>query len=119
MRQVQVINFSCAHFYHQPLWTEQKNKTVFGKCFSKYGHGHDYKLEVYFTGESAPVKKSLQQLHDKLDHQHLNFMIPEFKTQVPTTENLAIYCLNQLHSSDIQDLRLYETPDLWVELSNL
>ncbi|MDX9731554.1 MAG: hypothetical protein RBT63_07270 [Bdellovibrionales bacterium] len=39
--------FSTAHLYHQPSWSEEKNRAEFGACFSQYGHGHNYRLEVF------------------------------------------------------------------------
>jgi 6-pyruvoyltetrahydropterin/6-carboxytetrahydropterin synthase len=141
-------SFSCAHFYHQPLWSEEKNRETFGKCFTEYGHGHDYRLEVTFSTshfhlDDSSIKsfeqvltKILNPVIEKLDHQHLNFVIPEFMTpkdsttasQIPTTENLALYVRAQIseqlqiHTKNTKgeitllQLRLFERPDLWVEL---
>lgn len=141
-------NFSCAHFYHQPQWSEEKNRETFGKCFTEYGHGHDYQLEVTFNSslfhlDEASIKsfeqkltKILNPVIEKLDHQHLNFTIPEFMTptdpatasKIPTTENLALYVRDQISEQlqsqpknkkgeiTLQQLRLFERPDLWVEL---
>lgn len=113
-----VTQFSCAHFYFQPLWSPEKNRQIFGKCFSEHGHGHDYKLEVSFSGSSSTFSKNISDLTELLDHQHLNFKIPEFKNQVPTTENLALFCYKRLDSKSIHRLRLYERPDLWVEINS-
>jgi len=124
--------WSSAHLYSQPLWSHDQNQAVFGKCFSDHGHGHDYRLEIGFEIEKPSdieiqeplLKAALQRLHEKLDHHHLNFTIAEFKTQVPTTENLAVYCWKEIQglSRDLQlphpkSLRLYEKPDLWVEIT--
>lgn len=149
-------NFSCAHFYRQPEWSEEKNRETFGKCFTEYGHGHDYKLEVTFSAplfhlDESSIKsleqilsKILNPVIEKLDHQHLNFVIPEFMTpadtaiatkansdipyRIPTTENLALYLRDQIsqqlisHSKNtkgeltLRQLRLFERPDLWVDL---
>jgi len=141
-------HFSCAHFYHQPLWDEKKNRETFGKCFTEYGHGHDYQLEVTFSSSAFHLDESslssfkqtlariLDPLIEKIDHQHLNFMIPEFMTpknstaasKIPTTENLALCLREQILAAltnnsqstkaeiTLQQLRLFERPDLWVEL---
>lgn len=112
-------SFSCAHFYRQDQWSNEKNRTVFGKCFTDYGHGHDYLLEVTFaSGDEKSLSKILDPIVEGLDHRHLNFVIPEFKTKVPTTENLALYIQDQINrSAKIESLKLFERPDLWVELS--
>ncbi|WP_374028675.1 6-carboxytetrahydropterin synthase [Bdellovibrio bacteriovorus] len=122
-----VSSFSSAHFYSQPQWDEKKNLATFGRCYTRYGHGHNYKLEVGFrvaAAELSDKKESYQELLYRLtsilDHEHLNFVIPEFKEQIPTTENIALYFLNKLklHVSekDLSYLRLYEMDNLWTEI---
>ena len=111
--------FSCAHFYKVDSWSDQQNRQIFGRCFSEHGHGHDYVLETRWDQSLDPRTESfLKELVELLDHQHLNFKIPEFQNQVPTTENLAQYCLIFLKKkgSNPVSLRLFERPDLWVEV---
>ncbi|KHD88757.1 MAG: 6-pyruvoyl tetrahydropterin synthase [Bdellovibrio sp. ArHS] len=119
--------FSSAHLYQQPLWSPEENTKTFGRCYTEHGHGHNYKLEVAFQirdSEITEQKKELQKLLDSLtralDHEHLNFVIPEFKTQIPTTENIALYFLNKLkergRDKDVAYLRLYEMDNLWTEI---
>lgn len=116
-------SFSAAHLYNQPRWSEEKNRAEFGLCYSEYGHGHDYVLEVTFDGKPEdllPYSTALQQkidgLTSKLDHQHLNFMISDFKETIPTAENIALYFWNKLKSPEVLSLKLYEASDLWVEV---
>lgn len=116
-------HFSCAHFYHQPQWDEKKNREEFGLCFTKYGHGHDYALEIAIeSSKLEKAKADFDGLVRKLDHQHLNFVIPEFQSKIPTTENLALYCkqnletLFQPHQTKLLQVVLYETPEIWVEI---
>lgn len=129
---------SCAHFYHQEKWDQQKNQETFGKCFTEYGHGHDYKVEVIFespkkiealfpsmnsaSGLIQNLKDKIAVIRDRLDHQHLNFVIPDFKKTIPTTENLAVYFLKELSATNpelkIKKLRVFETPELFVEINN-
>ncbi|MGZ3746798.1 MAG: 6-carboxytetrahydropterin synthase [Pseudobdellovibrionaceae bacterium] len=115
--------FSAAHLYHQKKWSPQENQAHFGKCFTAYGHGHNYRLEVGFQApQSSPEKlrELVKAVTDRLDHQHLNFMIPEFKDLVPTTENIAKYLLKKLHEGcpkeRISYIKLFEMDDLWVEI---
>lgn len=115
--------FSAAHLYHQPQWSEAQNQACFGKCFSDHGHGHNYRLEVAFQSPQASVeelKKTVKSVSDLLDHHHLNFVIPEFKHQIPTTENIAQYLLKKLQERSpkefISYIKLFEMNDLWVEI---
>lgn len=115
--------FSSAHFYHQPLWNEAQNKQTFGLCFDPYGHGHDYRLQIFFKeGIEAGVDQWAQKLVKKMDHRHLNHEIPFFKTNVPTTENIVLYFVQQFRDQNlfqkIKKIRLYERDDLWVEKEN-
>lgn len=119
--------FCSAHFYYQPQWSFERNQQEFGRCFSPYGHGHNYVLEVSFEisaddgEECVPrLQKTLDTLTARLDHEHLNFMITEFKKNIPTTENIALYFLNKLQTdfpeAKVAGLRLYETDSIWTEI---
>lgn len=123
-------DFSSAHFYYNPVWSEEENERVFGKCANRQGHGHNYTLEVTVAGEPDPVSGfvvDLKQLKDILekevvsvyDHRHLNFEVPEFKTAVPTTENIAIAIWRRLDgkipNAKLHRVRVYEMPDLFVD----
>jgi 6-pyruvoyltetrahydropterin/6-carboxytetrahydropterin synthase len=123
-------SWSSAHFYKNPKWNDEQNLAQFGRCFNEFGHGHDYKLEVSFSGSNLEsLREKLSQvifeLREKLDHQHLNFAIPEFKSQIPTTENLAKFCQNEIEralaekniAAHITQLKLFERPDLWTEIA--
>jgi len=120
-------HFSCAHFYAQDQWTEAENRQVFGKCFSTYGHGHDYQLKVTIITTPDDLKNNenrlaaaLRKIHNHFDHRHLNFDFEEFKILVPTTENFSKVILSEISHLDpelkIHQLSLFETPDLFVEI---
>jgi 6-pyruvoyltetrahydropterin/6-carboxytetrahydropterin synthase len=114
-------NFSAAHFYSNSQWSDQKNREIFGKCFTQFGHGHDYRIEVEVpVDQGQKLSEELIVLVDRLDHQHLNFEIEEFKTKIPTTENIALFCKENLSKAGLKvlSLKLFETPYLWVELKN-
>lgn len=124
MSQALETTFSCAHFYNQPLWTPEKNKQVFGKCYSQYGHGHDYRLQVYFENfekNASEMKKILNLIQEELDHKHLNHEISHFQKTIPTTENITLYCRKRIQylapQIELKLVRLFERPDLWVEIS--
>lgn len=122
--------FSAAHFYWNDALSPEENERVFGKCANRNGHGHNYTLEVTVTGEIDPVSgfvMDLKQLKDIMehevvgvyDHRHLNHEIPEFKTTIPTTENIAIAAWNRLEGkipgARLHKIRVYETPDLYAD----
>ena len=56
---------------------------------------------------------------DVMDHRMLNKEVPEFATQIPTTENLAIAIWRRLEDklkvARLHRVRVYETPDLFVD----
>jgi len=122
--------FSAAHYYYNEVWTQQENEKVFGKCASRNGHGHNYTLEVTVAGEVDPVSgfvvdlKALKDVIEReviqvYDHRHLNLEVPEFRTTVPTTENIAIAVWKRLESkiegARLQRVRVYEMPDLFAD----
>lgn len=128
------IHFSCGHRYYQPQFTEEENKQHFGSCYSEHGHGHNYILEAYYKGEIDAktgmvinlftVDDMLKKVTDVLDHQHLNFDVPYFKDVVPTTENIAKYCYEELakltpQNIQLQKVRLFENSDLWADYGYL
>ncbi len=130
-------HFSCGHRYYSPQMSEEENRKTFGLCYSEHGHGHNYVLEAYLLGPIDPVTgmvinlmqvdEILKKVTSELDHRHLNFDVPAFAEQVPTTENIARYCygrvleeLNQLQSPvQLSSVRLYENEDLWVDYGQL
>ena len=122
--------FSAAHYYHNPQWSAEENQRVFAKCANLNGHGHNYTLEVTVKGE--PDAKSgfvidlkdlkaimNREVLDVMDHRMLNKEVPEFATQIPTTENLAISIWKRLEGklkiARLHRVRVYETPDLFVD----
>jgi 6-pyruvoyltetrahydropterin/6-carboxytetrahydropterin synthase len=122
--------FSAAHFYFNPAWSEEENARVFGLCANRQGHGHNYSLEVTVAGEPDPVSGfvvDLKQLKDILesevisvyDHRHLNFEVPEFASTVPTTENIAVAIWRRLDgkipNAKLHRVRVYEMADLFAD----
>jgi 6-pyruvoyltetrahydropterin/6-carboxytetrahydropterin synthase len=123
-------HFNAAHRLHNPVWTEEENARVFGKCNNSNYHGHNYDLIVQLTGEVNPetgyvfdlkilsdlVKENVL---DKFDHKNLNLDTEEFKTLNPSAENIAIviYDILKTKISNAYDLkiRLYETERNYVE----
>src|SRR5580692_589339 len=95
IRITRKVEFSAAHFYHNPNFSPEENLRLFGKCNNPHGHGHNYTLEVTIAGEPDPttgmvldlkeLKEILQtEVIDRMDHRHLNYEVPELAGQIPT-----------------------------------
>ncbi len=122
--------FSASHMYHNPSFSEEENRRIFGKCNNPHGHGHNYVLEVTVKGKIDPETgfvidlKDLKELLksevlDVMDHRFLNKEVPEFYEQIPTAENISIAIWNRLSrklkGAALHRVRLYESPDLFVD----
>jgi 6-pyruvoyltetrahydropterin/6-carboxytetrahydropterin synthase len=122
--------FSASHYYWNEAWSEEENVRRFGKCANRNGHGHNYTLEVTVAGEIDPATGfvvDLKQLKDVMerevvsvyDHRHLNLEVPEFKSAIPTTENIAIWVWKRLEGkipgAALHRVRVYELPDLFAD----
>jgi 6-pyruvoyltetrahydropterin/6-carboxytetrahydropterin synthase len=124
------IEFSASHLYHNPAFSAEENRRVFGKCNNPHGHGHNYVLEVTVAGEPdaatgmvldlKELKEILQrEVTDRMDHRFLNYEVPELAGQIPTCENIAAVIWRLLEPKiargHLSRVRLYETPDLFVD----
>lgn len=122
--------FSSAHYYWVEDWSEEENARVFGRCANRNGHGHNYALEVTVAGEvdaTSGFVVDLKELKGILerevvkvyDHRHLNLEVPEFRTVVPTTENIAIAIWHRLEGkiagARLHRVRVYEMADLFAD----
>jgi 6-pyruvoyltetrahydropterin/6-carboxytetrahydropterin synthase len=122
--------FSASHVYHNPDFTPEQNRSIFGKCNNQHGHGHNYTLEVTVKGDVdsdsgfvidlKELKDILnREVMDALDHRHLNKEVPEFAREIPTTENIAIWIWRrlekQLRTALLHRVRLFEHQDLFVD----
>ena len=125
--------FSASHYYWNEAWSAEKNEQVFGRCANRNGHGHNYTMEVTLAGEPDPVTgfvvdlKWLKEVIERevlsaYDHKHLNLETPEFKSAIPTTENIAIAAWKRLEpaidaagGAKLSRIRVYETPEIFAE----
>ncbi len=143
IRVARRVSFSSAHLYRNDKWNNATNGSVFGRCFTEHGHGHNFTLEAFLEGpidsttgllvNLIDVDKILKDVTNPLDHQHLNFDVPFFARHIPTTENIARYCYDEIarelprqfsgqRSADhihLGKVRLYENEDLWAEYRGL
>jgi len=127
------VEFSSSHLYHNPAFSPEENRRIFGKCNNPHGHGHNYVLEVTIAGEPDPrtgmvldlkeLKEILQrEILDRMDHRFLNYEVPELAGKIPTTEMIAMTIwqllepsINHRGQGRLHRVRLYETPDLFVD----
>lgn len=123
-------HFNAAHRLHNPSWSDEKNKVIFGKCNNPSYHGHNYELVVKVTGEVDPetgyvidMKILSDIVKDKVlnvfDHKNLNLDTDNFKNLNPTAENIAIVIWEILRKEiDTKyelKIKLYETERNFVE----
>jgi 6-pyruvoyltetrahydropterin/6-carboxytetrahydropterin synthase len=123
-------HFNAAHRLHNPNWTAEQNKAVFGLCNNANYHGHNYELIIEVTGNIDPETGyviDMKRLSDivkekvliKFDHKNLNLDTVEFKALNPTAENIAVVIYDLLRAELDQALdlkiRLYETERNFVE----
>lgn len=126
------VEFSASHRCYQPDLTEAENYALYGIAANPNGHGHNYVVDVTIRGAVDPVTgmvfdlKKLKdilnrEVVDPMDHRHLNHEVPPFDRVVPTAENLAREIWRRLQGPltaegvDLANVRLFETPDLYVD----
>ena len=123
-------HFNAAHRLHNPLWDDETNATVFGKCNNLNFHGHNYELIVKVIGvpdQATGYVYDMKLLSDlikenvleRFDHKNLNLDTTEFKNLNPSAENIVVVIYNILRDKiaprfDLQ-VRLYETERNFVE----
>lgn len=101
------VYFEAAHRLHNPGQDENWNRRTYGKCNNRYGHGHNYVLEVAVGGELDPetgyvmdmtqLKDLLRRVVvDQVDHRHLNHEVSWLEGVNPTAENLATIFFHRL-----------------------
>ncbi len=111
------IVFSASHRLYNPDLSDEENWDIFDKCSHKNGHGHNYVLYVTLKGipdastgmiMNVSELKTMVETHvlQDFDHHHLNYDVKEFKTLLPSVENISIVIWNRL-SPILKDL-LYE-----------
>lgn len=123
-------HFCASHRLHNPSWSEEKNRQVYGKCNNANGHGHNYEVEVTVVGvppEESGMVIDLKVLSDivneliidRVDHKHLNHDVDFMKGVIPTAENIAVAFWKILDSKipggKLYSIKLYESDNNFVE----
>jgi 6-pyruvoyltetrahydropterin/6-carboxytetrahydropterin synthase len=124
-------HFNAAHRLHNPSWSDEKNREVFGLCNNPHYHGHNYELEVRVSGDIDPETGMVvdlvwlaqlirEEVEDRFDHKNLNIELPEFQNLIPTAENIAVVIWDILRAHLPEKfglhVRLYETPRNFVDV---
>ena len=116
-------DFAASHRLHAPKLSAEENQRIYGKCNNPYGHGHNYALEVTVTGPIDPATGMVANLGDldpfverevlaAFDQKNLNEEVAEFRTQVPTTENVCREIFRRLQkfpAAHLERVRIEET----------
>ncbi len=93
--------FSAAHRLHNPAFSAEENRRLFGVCNNENGHGHNYAFEVTVrgvvskpTGMVMDLNRLMVILREEIvsvvDHKHLNLDVPFLAGVNPTAENVAV-----------------------------
>lgn len=93
-------HFSASHRLHVDALSAEENRATFGKCNNPFGHGHNYVVEVTFSGPVDPVTGMMvnlgdldlfaqREVIDLFDHANLN-TLEVFRDRVTTTENVCV-----------------------------
>ena len=98
------FEFAAMHKLWNDDFSEQRNFEVFGKCANPSGHGHNYTLEVTIKvpGDGSSFRiGDFQNIVDNelikiVDHKNLNIDVENFKTDIPTVENIASFAWSKL-----------------------
>lgn len=109
--------FNAAHRLFRSDWSDEKNKDIFGKCSNPNYHGHNYVIEVWLEGPIDPetgylmdlktLKSVIQtEICERFDHRNLNLDCEEFKTRIPTAENIAVVSWNLIQPKLPKGLQL-------------
>jgi 6-pyruvoyltetrahydropterin/6-carboxytetrahydropterin synthase len=93
-------HFSASHRLHTEAYTPDQNRAIYGKCNNPHGHGHNYVVQLTFSGpvnEETGMVCNLEELDsfaqtnllERFDNNNLN-TVDVFQNRVSTTENLTI-----------------------------
>ncbi|MBO9539213.1 6-carboxytetrahydropterin synthase [bacterium] len=124
------FKFAAAHRYYDEALSPEENQRLFGQCATRYGHGHNYVVDVSVRGTIDPKTGMIVNLKDlkavvqervisRYDFKHLNFDMDDFKETQPTCEAIAIRIWELLDGlipgCELARVRVYESEDLFAE----
>jgi 6-pyruvoyltetrahydropterin/6-carboxytetrahydropterin synthase len=127
----QAFRFSAAHRMHNPRFSAEENRRLYGRCNHPSGHGHTYRLAVTIRGAISPETGRLDdgerlaalvqaRVLDRVDQADLDGLITPADGVTSTTEVLAGVLWRILEAAlppgRLVRLRLEETPNNFFEL---
>ncbi len=94
------VRFCAGHRLHNPQFSDEENREIFGPCSNPNGHGHNYELFVTVQEDPDPDTGMILNIYrlssilrteilDELDHKNLNTDVPWLQGVIPTMENVA------------------------------
>lgn len=129
MRLTRVYRFAASHRLHSDALSEPENDVLYGKCNNPFGHGHNYRVHISVSGavneatgrvtEVGALDRFVQErVIDAFDHRDMNVDVEDFRSTVPTTENLVAAIERRLRSGwenqfahvRLDRIRIEETP---------
>ncbi len=100
------FNFSAGHRLFIEGLSDDENKKIFDKCANPRGHGHDYRVELMFTGDISAdtgmiisrteMDVSVNEVINDFDYKRIDIEIPYFKKYQSTVENIALYIWDKM-----------------------
>jgi 6-pyruvoyltetrahydropterin/6-carboxytetrahydropterin synthase len=124
--------FNSAHRLFNPIYSDEVNNEIYGKCANPNWHGHNYELFVTIKGLVDPqtgVVINLKDLSliiktkiiDKLDHRNLNLEVDFLQNTIVSTENIILAIWKELEvelnktNAKLHKLKLVETENNYAE----
>ena len=122
--------FSAAHRLFNPIFSNEENEKIFGKCSNPNWHGHNYVLEVVIAGEPNPETGFVLNIADlkeiieynvlsQVDHKNLNTETDFMSGIIPSTENLTIaiwkVLVDKIPNGKLYAVKLSETENNFFE----
>jgi len=94
------VSFSMGHRLHNPAFSAEVNRNLYGKCNNPNGHGHQYTVEVTVSGEidaqtgfcvnletlDAILRREIV---ERFDHFDFDRDFAEYRGIISSGENLA------------------------------
>ena len=131
MRLKRRVTFSAAHAYWFADLTLEENQAYFGRWASKWGHGHNYVVEVTLEGDVDFVTGMVVNIVDidkclkdhvlsVLSDKHLTYEVEWFKHRLTTLENISLFvvesfqCQFKNDKAKLVEAKVWESETLFV-----
>ena len=126
-----LFRFSAAHRMHNPRFSAEENRRLYGRCNHPNGHGHTYRLAVTIRGPISEATGRVEdadrlpdvvraRVLDRFDQANLDDLITSADGVTSTTEvliGLLWRLLDEgLPGDRLVRLRVEETPNNFFEL---